>query len=108
MVGDLDEVPELVKTYDADAVAIIGGEAILHTPSGNSPGRWRAAGVESLVESGLVEAAGPRLHIRPYVGLTLVHVEQPHFAGWRCFAKRATDLGADQRRSGSSTHRRWC
>jgi exopolysaccharide biosynthesis polyprenyl glycosylphosphotransferase len=32
------------------------------------------------------------MHIRPYVGLPLLHVEQPHFTGWRRFIKRATDI----------------
>ena len=32
------------------------------------------------------------MHIRPYEGLPLLHVEQPHFTGWRRFIKRATDI----------------
>jgi exopolysaccharide biosynthesis polyprenyl glycosylphosphotransferase len=48
--------------------------------------------VEILVHPGLVEVAGPRMHIRPHVGLPLLHVEQPHFTGWRRFVKRATDV----------------
>jgi exopolysaccharide biosynthesis polyprenyl glycosylphosphotransferase len=48
--------------------------------------------VELLVHPGLIEVAGPRMHIRPYVGLPLLHVEQPHFTGWRRFIKRSVDL----------------
>jgi exopolysaccharide biosynthesis polyprenyl glycosylphosphotransferase len=92
VVGDLDEVPELVKTFDADAVAIIGGEATRPNYLRELSWSLEGLGVELLVQPGLVEVAGPRMHIRPYVGLPLVHVEQPHFAGWRRFAKRATDL----------------
>jgi exopolysaccharide biosynthesis polyprenyl glycosylphosphotransferase len=50
------------------------------------------AGVELLVDPGLVEVAGPRMHIRPLMGFPLLHVEEPHFTGWRWVVKRATDL----------------
>jgi exopolysaccharide biosynthesis polyprenyl glycosylphosphotransferase len=50
------------------------------------------AGVELLVDPGLVEVAGPRLHIRPLMGFPLLHVEEPHFTGWRRLVKRATDV----------------
>jgi exopolysaccharide biosynthesis polyprenyl glycosylphosphotransferase len=44
------------------------------------------------VDPGLVEVAGPRLHIRPHVGLPLLHIEEPHFTGWRRICKRGTDI----------------
>src|SRR4029450_4619431 len=50
------------------------------------------AGVELLVDPGLVEVAGPRMHIRPLLGFPLLHVEEPHFTGWRRLGKRASDL----------------
>ena len=40
-------------------------------------------GIELLVAPGLIEVAGPRLHIRPFEGLPLLSVEQPRFEGWR-------------------------
>ncbi len=92
VVGDLDQVPELIKTYDADAVAVTAGEATRHHYLRELSWSLEGAGVELLVHPGLIEVAGPRMHIRPYVGLPLLQVEQPHFAGWRRFAKRATDI----------------
>jgi exopolysaccharide biosynthesis polyprenyl glycosylphosphotransferase len=92
VVGDLDQVPELIKTYAADAVAVTGGEATRHHYLRELSWSLEGAGVDLLVHPGLVEVAGPRMHIRPYVGLPLLHVEQPHFSGWRRFAKRATDV----------------
>src|SRR4029450_4750933 len=50
------------------------------------------AGVELLVDPGLVEVAGPRMHIRPLMGFPLLHVEEPHFTGWRRIVKRISDL----------------
>jgi exopolysaccharide biosynthesis polyprenyl glycosylphosphotransferase len=48
-------------------------------------------GLELLVAPGLVEVAGPRLHIRPFDGLPLLSVEQPRFSGWRRVVKGGID-----------------
>ena len=92
VLGDLDEVPDLIKLYRADAVAVTGGDATRHSYLRELGWALEGAGVELLVHPGLIEVAGPRMHIRPYVGLPLLHVEQPHFTGWRRFIKRATDI----------------
>ncbi|GAA1833062.1 sugar transferase [Microlunatus capsulatus] len=92
VIGDLDQVPELIRAYAADAVAVTGSDATRHNYLRELSWALEGAGVELLVHPGLVEVAGPRMHIRPYVGLPLLHVEQPHFTGWRRFVKRATDL----------------
>jgi exopolysaccharide biosynthesis polyprenyl glycosylphosphotransferase len=92
VVGDLDQVPELVRAHNADAVAVTGGDSARQNYLRELSWSLEGEGVELLVHPGLVEVAGPRMHIRPYVGLPLLQVEQPHFAGWRRFAKRATDL----------------
>jgi exopolysaccharide biosynthesis polyprenyl glycosylphosphotransferase len=48
-------------------------------------------GVDLVVSPGLVEVAGPRLHIRPLCGLPLLHVEQPELSGFRHLVKAALD-----------------
>ena len=92
VIGDLDQVPALLKAHAVDAVAVTGGEATRHSYLRELSWALEGAGVELLVHPGLIEVAGPRMHIRPYVGLPLLHVEQPHFTGWRRFAKRAADI----------------
>ena len=92
VLGELDQVPELVRTYNADAVAVTTGDATRHSYLRELSWALEGIGVELLVHPGLIEVAGPRMHIRPYVGLPLLHVEQPHFNGWRRFVKRAADL----------------
>ena len=62
------------------------------TTCASLPGRWKAPDVELLVDPGLVEVAGPRMHIRPLMGFPLLHVEEPHFTGWRRVVKRVSDL----------------
>lgn len=92
VIGDLDEVPRTVQAYNADAVAVTGSDATRNNYLRELSWALEGARVELLVHPGLIEVAGPRMHIRPYVGLPLLHVEQPHFTGWRRFVKRASDL----------------
>ena len=83
VLGDLDQAPSLIETYAADAVAVTSGDATRHNYLRELSWALEGAPVELLVHPGLIEVAGPRMHIRPYVGLPLLHVEQPHFTGWR-------------------------
>ena len=73
----------LIDTYGADAVAVTSGDATRHNYLRELSWALEGPPVELLVHPGLIEVAGPRMHIRPYVGLPLLHVEQPHFTGWR-------------------------
>ena len=92
ILGTLDDVASIVRQSDVDAVAVAGGDATGHEYLRRLSWALEGADVELLVHPGLVEIAGPRMHIRPYVGLPLLHVEQPHFTGWRRIVKRVTDL----------------
>lgn len=92
VLGNLHQVPELVARYGADAVAVTTGEATRHNYLRELSWALEGVGVELLVHPGLIEVAGPRMHIRPYVGLPLLHVEQPHFTGWRRSLKRGADI----------------
>jgi exopolysaccharide biosynthesis polyprenyl glycosylphosphotransferase len=92
VLGDLDQVPSLIETYAADAVAVTSGDATRHNYLRELSWALEGQRVELLVHPGLIEVAGPRMHIRPYVGLPLLHVEQPHFTGWRRVVKRAFDV----------------
>jgi exopolysaccharide biosynthesis polyprenyl glycosylphosphotransferase len=92
VVGDLEQVPQVIEASKADAVAVAGGDPTRHNYLRELSWALEGSSVEILVHPGLVEVAGPRMHIRPHVGLPLLHVEQPHFTGWRRFVKRATDI----------------
>lgn len=92
VLGDLDHVTATIKEFGADAVAVTGGDATRQNYLRELSWALEGADVELLVHPGLVEVAGPRMHIRPYVGLPLLHVEQPHFTGWRRVFKRMTDV----------------
>jgi exopolysaccharide biosynthesis polyprenyl glycosylphosphotransferase len=91
LLGNLDGVADAVKLVGADTVAV--------TSSGDiDPVRlrrlaWELEGTDTdlVVAPGLMEVAGPRLHIRPFTGLPLLHVEEPEFSGARRVVKGAVD-----------------
>lgn len=95
VLGGFDDVDLAVRATGADTVAVTS------SPEMNS-GRLRRlswqlerAETDLIVAPGLMEVAGPRLHIRPVTGLPLLHVEEPEFAGVRRLIKGAVDrIGA--------------
>jgi exopolysaccharide biosynthesis polyprenyl glycosylphosphotransferase len=92
VMGDLEEVSSVIRELDCDAVAVTSGDATRHNYLRELSWSLEGTDVELLVHPGLIEVAGPRMHIRPFVGLPLLYVEQPHFTGWRRLVKRATDI----------------
>jgi exopolysaccharide biosynthesis polyprenyl glycosylphosphotransferase len=92
VLGNLGQVAEVVRARGCDAVAVTSDDATRHSYLRELAWSLEGAGVELLVDPGLVEVAGPRLHIRPLMGFPLLHVEEPHFTGWRRLVKRASDL----------------
>jgi exopolysaccharide biosynthesis polyprenyl glycosylphosphotransferase len=90
-VAALDEVVGLAGQLEVDTIAVTSAsETAAHFLRRLS---WdlEGTGIELLVAPGLVEVAGPRLHIRPLEGLPLLAVEQPHFEGWRRVTKGILD-----------------
>ncbi len=92
VLGDLRRVPEIVRAMGCDAVAVTSDDATRYNYLRELAWSLEGAGVELLVDPGLVEVAGPRMHIRPLMGFPLLHVEEPHFTGWRRVVKRASDI----------------
>jgi exopolysaccharide biosynthesis polyprenyl glycosylphosphotransferase len=92
VLGNLGQVAEVVRAMGCDAVAVTSDDATRHNYLRELAWSLEGAGVELLVDPGLVEVAGPRMHIRPLMGFPLLHVEEPHFTGWRRLIKRASDI----------------
>ena len=92
VLGSLAQVPGMVRALGCDAVAVTSDDATRFNYLRELAWSLEGAGVELLVDPGLVEVAGPRMHIRPLIGFPLVHIEEPRFSGWRRILKRATDL----------------
>ncbi|ADB73202.1 sugar transferase [Geodermatophilus obscurus] len=91
VLGDLEEVVDVVHRYEVDTVAV------LPSPELDGP-QLRKLGwdleetqAELLLAPAVTEVAGPRVRIRPIAGLPLVHVERPEFSGVRRVIKGVVD-----------------
>jgi len=92
VLGSLNQVNTVVRAMGCDAVAVTSDDATRYNYLRELAWSLEGAGVELLVDPGLVEVAGPRMHIRPLMGFPLLHVEEPRFTGWRRVIKRISDL----------------
>jgi exopolysaccharide biosynthesis polyprenyl glycosylphosphotransferase len=92
VLGNLSRVHEVVRATGCDAVAVTSDDTTRYNYLRKLAWSLEGAGVELLVDPGLVEIAGPRMHIRPLMGFPLLHVEEPHFTGWRRLIKRISDI----------------
>lgn len=94
VLGTLADAADLVRTGNCDAVAVTSGELTNNDFLRRLAWSLEGTTIDLLVHPGLVEVAGPRMHIRPYQGLPLLQIDQPHFSGWRRIFKRIFDLVA--------------
>jgi exopolysaccharide biosynthesis polyprenyl glycosylphosphotransferase len=92
VLGDLQDVAAVVRRIHSDAIAVTADGATRDNYLRTLSWALEGTGVEMLVDPGLVEVAGPRMHIRPLMGVPLLHIEEPHFTGWRRLIKRTFDL----------------
>jgi exopolysaccharide biosynthesis polyprenyl glycosylphosphotransferase len=91
VVGDLDSVVALALAGGYDAVSV--GQAPGWTPTRLHQLAWdlEGAGTELVVDPGLMEVAGPRLHVASIEGLPLLRLTHPSFAGFPKLLKGAID-----------------
>jgi exopolysaccharide biosynthesis polyprenyl glycosylphosphotransferase len=90
-VGGLDDVVSLARRLDADTIAVTSASETAGQYLRQLSWQLEGTGLELLVAPGLIEVAGPRLHIRPFEGLPLLAIEQPRFEGRRRMVKGAVD-----------------
>jgi len=95
VLGGFDDVEYAVRATYADTVAVTAAPEMNSTRLRQLSWQLEKADTELIVAPGLMEVAGPRLHIRPVTGLPLLHVEEPEFSGLRRVVKGAVDrIGA--------------
>jgi exopolysaccharide biosynthesis polyprenyl glycosylphosphotransferase len=90
-VEGLDDVASLAARLGADTIAVTSASETAAQYLRQLSWQLEGTGIELLVAPGLIEVAGPRLHIRPFEGLPLLSVEQPRFEGWRRMIKGGVD-----------------
>ncbi|SFT34034.1 Undecaprenyl-phosphate galactose phosphotransferase, WbaP/exopolysaccharide biosynthesis polyprenyl glycosylphosphotransferase [Geodermatophilus amargosae] len=94
VLGDLTQVPKVVKSYGVDTVAV------LPCPEMDGPELRRLGwaledtDAELLLAPAVTDVVGPRVRIRPVSGLPLLHVERPELRGVRRLAKDVFDVTA--------------
>jgi exopolysaccharide biosynthesis polyprenyl glycosylphosphotransferase len=92
-VGGLDDVVQFAARFGADTIAVTSASETAAQYLRRLSWQLEGKGIELLVSPGLIEVAGPRLHIRPYEGFPLLSIEQPRFEGWRRIVKGGVDRG---------------
>ncbi|SHF73917.1 sugar transferase [Geodermatophilus nigrescens] len=89
--GDLRSAAEVARRLDVDAVAVTSSSETAAVYLRRLSWELEGSGIELLVAPGLMEVAGPRMHVRPFIGLPLVHVEEPVFTGPKRLVKELID-----------------
>jgi exopolysaccharide biosynthesis polyprenyl glycosylphosphotransferase len=92
VLGSLDQVADVAYDFGCDAVAVTSDDVTRCNYVRELAWSLENAEVELLIDPGLEEVAGPRLHIRPFTGFPLIRVAKPQFAGWRRLIKRSIDV----------------
>ncbi len=91
VLGDLQAAAAVARRLDVDAVAVTSSSETAATYLRRLSWELEGSGIELLVAPGLMEIAGPRMHVRPFIGLPLVHVEEPVFTGPTRLVKELID-----------------
>lgn len=95
VVGDLDGIAETVRLARYAAVSVSATPG--WTPKRLHQLAWDLEGLptELVVDPGLMEVAGPRLHVAPVDGLPLLRLTKPAFTGFARLVKNTVDkIGA--------------
>jgi len=91
VLGDLDSVAAVAIGGAFDIVSVAQAPGWTTRRLQRLAWELEGSGVELLVDPGLMELAGPRLHVANIDGLPLLRLTQPSFAGWRRLLKSALD-----------------
>jgi exopolysaccharide biosynthesis polyprenyl glycosylphosphotransferase len=95
VVGSFDDVPGLVLDLNAHAIVVSPSPSMSAERLRQLAWDLETTGVDMLVAPALVDVAGPRIHVSPVEGQTLLHVQTPRLTGARALVKITFDrLGA--------------
>ena len=91
VLGALRDILTTVKLVDGDVVALASSTGVSSRVVRKVAWELEGTGIDLLLAPGLVDVAGPRIHVRPVAGLPLLHVEEPEFTGARRLLKGGFD-----------------
>jgi exopolysaccharide biosynthesis polyprenyl glycosylphosphotransferase len=92
VLGGMHQVANVASAVGCDAVAVTSDDATRYNYLRQLAWSLEGAGIDLLIDPGIEEVAGPRLHIRPGTGFSLVEVEEPKFGGWQRRIKRVGEI----------------
>ena len=90
--GNESNVVGAVTATNSHAVALTATEQLDGRRIRDLSWELEKLNIDLLVAPGVVDVAGPRLHMRPVAGLPLIHVEKPQYHGAKRFQKRLFDV----------------
>jgi exopolysaccharide biosynthesis polyprenyl glycosylphosphotransferase len=91
VVGDLDSVQRVVREARHRVVSVSAAPGLTGTRLHQLAWDLEDVGAELVVDPGLMEVAGPRLHVTPVDGLPLLRLTQPTFSGVARIVKASFD-----------------
>ncbi|MFI0451346.1 sugar transferase [Actinomadura sp. 6N118] len=91
VLGDFGQTAKVVEQIGADSVAVLACPEMDGIALRRLAWQIERDDVELVVAPALMDAAGPRISIRPVAGLPLLHVEHPELDGGRKFLKSMVD-----------------
>jgi exopolysaccharide biosynthesis polyprenyl glycosylphosphotransferase len=90
-VSGIDEVPEVVRRFGADTVAVLACPEMSGSRLRQLAWDLEKTGTDLCVAPALLDVAGPRTTIRPIAGLPLLHMDHPEFTGAKLVIKSIFD-----------------
>jgi exopolysaccharide biosynthesis polyprenyl glycosylphosphotransferase len=90
MVG-VERAVEAVRAHQADVVAVLTGPVMAGPNLRRLSWDLEGTDAELLVSAGLIEVAGPRVHVTPVDGLPLLNLAKPRFSGFSRVGKGLFD-----------------
>jgi len=91
VLGGLYEAPQVVRRTGAGAVAVTGCAEMNDAALRQLAWDLEGTGAGLIVAPALLEITGPRLHLRPVAGMSLLTVAEPEFRGARRVVKALMD-----------------
>jgi exopolysaccharide biosynthesis polyprenyl glycosylphosphotransferase len=92
ILGDESGVAAAIAASGSHAVAVAATDEFHGKGLRDLSWELDSLDIDLLVVPGVIDVAGPRLHMRPVAGLPLIHVEKPQYHGAKQFQKRAFDI----------------
>lgn len=92
VVGDFDDIVDVVRSTGADSVAVTSSSAFGPTSVRKLSWALEDTDAELILAPALTNIAGPRIHTQPVDGLPLIHVDRPTYHGANRLLKKAFDV----------------